>query len=143
MVQRRRLILMGMDRWCIPIWIFYRNRLIIFPIIMNPNRIRYHLRRSGTSWILTNQYISQQVFWFCPNISQQFLYQWYNVLWRNCWQHLLYRRLIVRDGTIICKYRFWLHQWRLVLNLRKLILVRVCRHQFLRKRCWRHHHHHR
>jgi len=139
MVQRRQLRLMGMDKRWILIWIFYRNQQIIFLIIKILIQILFLLQLSWRPWILKVQYSYQLIFWFCLSINQRFLFQWYNVLWRSCWQHLLFLRSIILGGIIICKFQFWLHRWQLVLNQGRLILGRVFQLQFLRRKCWKHH----
>ena len=135
MVQQRQLRLMEMGKWWILIWIFYRNQLIIFLIIKILILILFLLRLSWRPWILRVQYSYQLIFWFCLSKGQRFLFRWYNVLWRSCWQHLLFLRSIILGGIIIYRFRFWLHRWQLVLNRGKLILVRVFQLQFHWRRC--------
>ena len=132
---------MGMGKQWNRVWIFYHSRLRVFRVKGIRVLIRYHLRLSWRPWILKVQYSYQRVFWFCPSKDQRFLYQWCNVLWRSCLRHLLFLRSIILGGIIICKYQFWLHRWRLVLNRGKRILVRVFRLRFRRRKCWMHHHH--
>ncbi len=139
MVQQRQLRFMVMDRRWNLILIFYHNRLIIFLIIKILILIQYLLQRHWRPWILIIRYSYRLIFWFYLNINQRFLYRWYNVLWRSCLQHLLFRWLIILGGIIICRYQFWLHRRRLVLNLRRRLLVRVFLLQFRRRKCWRHH----
>jgi len=139
MVQRQQLRFKVMDiRWILT-WIFYRNRLKVFPIRGILILIQFLLRQRWRSWILKVQYSYQLIFWFCLSINRRFLFRWYNVLLRSCWLHLLFRWSIILGGIIICRYRFWLHRRQLVLNLRKLLLGRVFLLQFLRKRYWKHH----
>ncbi len=135
MVQRLQWRLVGMDRHRNLTWIFFRNRRIIFLTIENLIQIQYHLRRRWRSWILVIRYSYQLAFWFCLSTDRRFLFRWYNGLLRSYLLHLLFRRSIARDGTIICRFRFWLHQWLLVLNQGRQFLGRVCRHQSQRKRC--------
>jgi len=130
---------MGMDRWWNLIWIFYRSRLTIFLIRGILILIQYLLRRSGTLRILIIRYINRLIFWFCPNISRRFLFRWCNVLWRSCWRRLLFLRSIILGGIIICRFRFWLHRWRLVPNRVRQLLGRVFRLRFQRRKCWKHH----
>ena len=139
MVQQRQLRLMEMGKRWILIWIFYRSQLIIFLIIKILILILFLLRLSWRPWILRVQYSYQLIFWFCLSKGQRFLFRWYNVLWRSCLRHLLFLRSIILGGIIICRFRFWLHRWQLVLNRGKLILVRVFQLQFHWRRCWKHH----
>jgi len=139
MVQQLQWQLMVRDRWWIRVLIFYHNRLIIFLIIKNLILIQFLLRLSGRPWILKVRYSYQLIFWFYLSINQQFLFQWYSVLWQSCWQHLLFLRLIILGGIIIYRFQFWLHQWRLVLNLRRQLLGRVFQLRFQRRKCWKHH----
>jgi len=139
MVQRLQLKLMVKDRRWILIWISFRNQLIIFLIIKILILIQFLLLQRGRLRNLRDLCSYQLIFWFCLSINQRFLFQWCNVLWRNCWQHLLFLRLIILGGIIICMFRFWPHQWRLVPNQGKLLLGRVFQHQFHWRKCWRHH----
>ena len=100
MVQRRQLRLVGMGiRWIL-IWISFRNQLIIFLTIMILIQIRFLLLRRGRLRNLGDQYSCRIIFWFCLSTNQRFLFRWCNVLWRSCWQHLLFRRLIILGGII-------------------------------------------
>ena len=139
MVQQQQLRFMEMDiRWIL-IWIFYHNQLIIFLIIKILILIRYLLQQRWRSWILIIRYSYLLIFWLCLNINQRFLFRWYSVLLRSCLLHLLFRWLIIQGGIIICKFRFWLHQQQLVLNLRIQLLERVFQLQFHWRKCWMHH----
>jgi len=139
MVQQQRLRFMEMDiRWIL-ILIFFHNQLIIFLIIMILILIQYLLQQRWRPWILIIQYSYLLIFWFCLSINQRFLFQWYSVLLRSCLLHLLFRWLIILGGIIIYRFRFWLHQQQLVLNLRILLLVRVFLLRFHWRKCWMHH----
>jgi len=122
-------------------WISYHNQLTIFLIKGNLILNQFHLLLHWKRGIPIDQCTSQQAFWFCRGRDRRFPYQWYNVLWRSCWQHLPFLRWAILGGTIVCRYQFWLRQWQLVLSLRRHILVHVYQHQSLRRRYWRHHHH--
>jgi len=139
MVQRQQLILMGKDKRWNQVLISYHSQQRVFPKEEIPNQIRYHHRLSWIPWILRDQYSCLRVFWFCLSRDQRFLYQWYNVLWRSCLRHLLYQRSIILGGIIVCRFRFWLHQWRLVQDQGKHILGHVYQLRSLRRKCWRHH----
>jgi len=139
MVQLQQLRFMVMDKRWILILIFFRNQLIIFLIIMILILIQYLLQQRWRPWILIIQYSYQLIFWFCLSINQRFLFRWCSVLLRSCLQHLLFRWLIIQGGIIICRFRFWLHQRQLVLNLRRQLLERVFLLRFHWRRCWMHH----
>ena len=140
MVQRRQWRLGGKDRWWILILIFFRSQLTIFLRVMILIQIRFLLRLSGRLRILVIRCSYQLIFWFCPRQGRRFLFRWCSVLWRSCWRHLLFRRSIIRGGIIICRFRFWFHRRRLVLNLRRQLWERVFQLRFQKRMCWMHHH---
>ncbi len=109
-VQQQRLRLEEMGRLWNLILIFYHNQLIIFLRVKILILIRFLLQLSGRLRILIIRYSCQIIFWFCLSINQRFLFRWCSDLWRSCWQHLLFRRLIIQGGIIICRFRFWPHQ---------------------------------
>ena len=141
MAQQQQLKFRGKDKRWSRVLISYRNQQKVFLKEGILNLIQYHHQLNWKPWILRAQYSCLQVFWFCLSKGQQFLYQWCNVLWRSCLQHLLYRRSIILGGIIICRFRFWLHQWRLVQDQGKHFLEHVYQPQFQKRKYWKHHHH--
>ena len=139
MVQQLQLKLMGKDKRWNRVLISYRNQQRVFPKEGIPNLIRYHHQLSWKPWILRDQYSCLRVFWFCLSRGQRFLYRWCSVLLRSCWRHLLYQRSIILGGIIVCRFRFWLHQWRLVQDQGRHILGRVYQLRSLRRMCWMRH----
>ena len=106
MVQRLRLRLMVMDRLWNRVWISFRNLLTIFLKEVIRVLIQYLLRLSGILRNLRDLCSYRLTFWFYLNKGQRFPFRWCSDLWRSCWQHLPFLRLIIQGGIIICKFQF-------------------------------------
>lgn len=141
MVQQLQWRPMVRDKRWNRVWISFRNQLKVFLIRVILILIQFLLRLSGRLRILRDQCSYQLIFWFCLSKDQRFLFQWCSDLWRSCWQHLLFQKSIIQGGIIICRFQFWLHQWRWVPSPKRQLLGRVFQHRFHWRKCWRHHHH--
>ena len=96
MALRRQLKFVVMGRW----WKWPLIRVLI----------QYHLQPSVIKWILGDQCIYKQAFWFCRSRDRQFLYQWCSVLWLSSWRYFLFLSSIVLYRRVVCRFQFWLHR---------------------------------
>ena len=123
-----------MGRQWIPTYSSYRNQQKVSLITNYQVPIRFLLQLSWRPRIPKDPCSCLRVFWFCRERRRPILFRQCSVLWRNCWQRLLFRRSVALGGTTVCKFRIWLHQPLLAPNQPSHILARVFRRRFLKRK---------
>lgn len=100
---------LAQDKWKIPTCSFSRSPRSAVPWAVTWIRNRCPRRMSGIPRNPANRYTGPTVSGSCPARCPQSLFRSCSVPEHSCWPHPLCRWSVVRDGTIVCMYRYALH----------------------------------